>query len=108
MFDLVRAIESKALRVRDVRDPALATEMDDTVVTVGLPMERPLYRHRQETPLDSSQLAAGSEEFDSSALVSQVYIDRTRLAGSVWDALAGLSGLADLAPAPRSAKIFQK
>ena len=29
VFDLVRAIESKALRVRDVRDPALATELDD-------------------------------------------------------------------------------
>jgi Protein of unknown function (DUF3375) len=61
--------------------------MDDIAVTVSLPMERPLHRNPLETPLDSSQVTAGSEEFDSSALVSQVYIDRARLAGSVWDAL---------------------
>ena len=38
MFDLLRAIEAKALAVRDLPgDPALATEMDDTIMTVGLP-----------------------------------------------------------------------
>jgi hypothetical protein len=103
VFDLVRAIESKALQVRDVRDPALATEMDDTGVTVGLPMERPLYRRPQEVPLDSSEVTAGSEEFDSSALVSQAYIDRARLAAAVWDALGpyeqvGLRAVLTLAP----------
>ena len=67
--------------MRDVRDPALAMEIDDTVVTVGLPTERPLYRHRQATAPRQLQLAAGSEEFDSSALVSQIYVDRARLAG---------------------------
>ena len=103
VFDLVRAIESKALRVRDVRDPALATEMDDTVVTVGLPMERPLHRNPLETPLDSSQITAGSEEFDSSALVKSGLHRPGPLAGSVWDALGleeqvSLRGVLSTAP----------
>jgi hypothetical protein len=87
VFDLIRAIEAKALLLRDVRAPGLTMEMDDTGVSVGLPMERPLYRRPRDMALDSSPVEAGSEEFDSSALVGQMYIDRARLAGSVWDAL---------------------
>ena len=42
---------------------------------------------RPRCTLESAAVAAGSDEFDSSALVSQMYIDRARLAGSVWEAL---------------------
>jgi hypothetical protein len=87
VFDLLRSIESKALEVRDIRDPAVTVEMDDTGVTVGLPMERPLHRRAVDVPIESSEVAAGSEDFDSSALVSQMYIDRARLVSRVWDAL---------------------
>ncbi|MHB8246964.1 MAG: DUF3375 domain-containing protein [Acidimicrobiales bacterium] len=87
VFDLLRGIEAKALCVRDVRDPALVMEIDELGVTVGLPMERTLHRRPAEVPLDDAAVAAGSGEFDASALVTQMYIDRARLAQRVWGAL---------------------
>jgi hypothetical protein len=87
VFDLVRSIEGKALAVRHVDDSTLTTEMDETGITVGLPMERPLHRRPAEVSLESADVTAGSEEFDSSALLGQMYIDRARLAASVWDGL---------------------
>ena len=97
VFDLLRSIEAKALAVRDGPGPGpgpshgtptdLTMEMDDTGITVGLPMERPLHRRPAEVALESAAVTAGSEEFDSAALVSQMHVDPARLAASVWDAL---------------------
>jgi len=87
VFDLLRGIEAKALKVRDLRDPAVAMEMDDTSVSVGLPTERPMYRHPTVTAIDSGLVQEGSDDFDSSALVSQMYIDRDDLLRRVWDTL---------------------
>jgi Protein of unknown function (DUF3375) len=87
VFDLLRSIEAKALAVRHVPEVTPAMEMDDTGIMVGLPMERPMHRRPAEVSLESVDVTAGSEEFDSSALLSQMYIDRARLAASVWDGL---------------------
>jgi hypothetical protein len=87
VFDLLRGIEAKALKVRDLRDPAVTMEMDDASVSVGLPTERPMYRHPTVTAIDSGLVQEGSDDFDSSALVSQMYIDRDDLLRRVWDTL---------------------
>jgi hypothetical protein len=87
VFDLLRSIEARALAARDGRDPMIGMEMDETGVTVGLPMERPMHRRPTDVPLEGADVTAGSEEFDSSALLGQMYIDRARLVGSVWDSL---------------------
>jgi len=87
VFDLLRSIEAKALKVRDVRDPAVTMEIDDATVSVGLPTERPMHRRPTVTSIDSAQVQEGSDDFDSSALVSQMYIDRDDLLRRVWDAL---------------------
>lgn len=87
VFDLLRSIEAKALRVRGLGGPAVTMEMDDTTVSVGLPTERPMYRRPTVTAIDSAQLQEGSDDFDSSALVSQMYIDRDDLLRRVWDTL---------------------
>jgi hypothetical protein len=87
VFDLLRNIEAKALAVRHSLDSAPTMEMDDTSITVGLPMERPMHRRPSEVSLESADVAVGSEEFDSSALLGQTHIDRAQLAGSVWEAL---------------------
>ena len=87
VFELLRGIETKALKVRDLRDPAVTMEMDDTTVSVGLPTERPMYRHPTVTAIDSGPVQEGSDDFDSSALVSQMYIDRDDLLRRVWDTL---------------------
>jgi hypothetical protein len=87
VFDLLRSIESKALAVRDARMADLTMQIDETAVTVGLPMERPLHRHPTDVALETAELSVGSGEFDSSALLSQMYVDRARLAGTVWGSL---------------------
>jgi hypothetical protein len=103
VFDLLRSIESKALQVRNLGHPVVTMEMDDSGVTLGLPAERPLYRRPVDVAIETSEVVAGSDDFDSSALVSQMYIDRARLVNRVWDALGpheqiGLRGI--LAGAP--------
>lgn len=87
VVELLRSIEAKALKVRDVRDPAVTMEMDDTAVSVNLPTERPLYRRSTHATIESGQVQQGSEDFDSSALLSQMYIDRDDLIRRVWDSL---------------------
>lgn len=87
VFDLIRGIESKALEVRHANVAGLTMQIDETSVTVGLPMERPLHRRPADATLDNAEVTVGSEEFDSSALLGQIYVDRARLAGSVWEAL---------------------
>lgn len=87
VFELLRAIESKALALREVRQPTLTMEIDDTTPTIALPLERPLHRPVRDVEIDATAVAAGSEDFDSDALVNQMYIDRARLAATVWDHL---------------------
>jgi len=87
VFELLRNIESKALEVRAIRNPEITTEMDDTAPALGLPMERPLYRRPASVTLATAEVAPGSEDFDASALLDQLYVDRARLVGRVWKAL---------------------
>ena len=51
-------------------------ELDDTSVTVGLPMERPLFRRSRRNHLESESMEQGTDDFDSSAMLSQMYVDR--------------------------------
>jgi hypothetical protein len=46
-----------------------------------------MYRHPTVTAIDSGLVQEGSDDFDSSALVSQMYIDRDDLLRRVWDTL---------------------
>jgi hypothetical protein len=76
VFDLLRGIEAKALKAREVPNPPLSMEMDDTGISVNLPTERPLYHQSTTTPIDSRSIEQGRDDFDASALVSQLYVDR--------------------------------
>jgi len=87
VFDLLRSIEAKALQVRDQPDPAVSMELDDTGVTVNLPTERPLYRRSRSDPLESNSIERGDDDFDSSAMLSQLYVDREVLAQRVMASL---------------------
>jgi Protein of unknown function (DUF3375) len=87
VFDLLRNLEAKALKVRDVRDPSVTMELPATGISVSLPTERPLYRRPTVTAIDSGEVRDGSDDFDSSALLSQMYIDRDDLLRRVWDRL---------------------
>lgn len=87
VFELLRGIESKALALREIRPPVLSMEIDDSAPTITLPMERPLHRPHREVAIEATDLSAGSEDFDSDALVTQMHIDRARLAATVWEHL---------------------
>jgi hypothetical protein len=87
VFDLLRSIEGRALRLRDLADPAITAEVDDTGVTVGLPTERPLYRRPDVPAIDSTGMDPGEEDFDYSALLSQAYVDRDDLLRTVLTSL---------------------
>lgn len=72
VFDLLRGIESKALGVRGIANPAVVTELDDTAVSIRLPTERPLYRRPTSTPIDSTTMQAGRDDFDTYELLNQM------------------------------------
>ncbi len=87
VFDLLRSIESKAMRVRDIADPRVEMELDIPKVPLMLPVERPLYRRAGAAPLEGSAIEQGDHDFDSSALLEQIHIDREALVQRVLAAL---------------------
>lgn len=78
VVDLVRAIESHALEVKDDA-PNVGLELDVPGLPITLPMERPLYVVRESADVDSMLAPAEEEDLDLSALLSQTFVDRARL-----------------------------
>jgi hypothetical protein len=89
VMDILRSIESTALKLRGHRHPDLTSEIDGTAPAVVLPLERPLYAPHERPRLDSSEIATADEEIDASQLFEQVYVDPQRLRGGVRRALQG-------------------
>ena len=87
VFDLLRSIEGKALRVRNQAESVGAMELDDMRVTVGLPMERPLFRRSRRNRLEAKSMELGDDAFDASAMLSQIYVDRDALVQRVYSSL---------------------
>lgn len=91
VFDLLRSIEAKALRLRDDTHPGIEISIDGVRVPVVLPMERPLYRRTRTVALDGGPIEADVEEIDSSAMFEQLHVDREALLQAVLSHL-GPSG----------------
>ncbi len=87
VFDLLRGIEAKALQLREVRNPQVAMDIDEPKVSVNLPCERPLHRPSRSVPLDTRPIEAGDHDFDSSALLDQIHVDREQLVQRVLQSL---------------------
>ena len=83
VIDILRSIESNALRLREQRHVALTTEIDGTSPAISLPMERPLYTPLKKALIDSSSVEPGQDGFDAATLFEQVYVDAARLSNSV-------------------------
>ncbi|MGW4770701.1 DUF3375 domain-containing protein [Nocardia sp. NPDC004278] len=103
VMDILRSIESNALRLCEIRDPTVEVEIDSTAPLVALPMERPLYRPRDTQLLDSAGITDASEDVDADLLFQQVFVDPARLADNVRGALRsraqiGLASLLDERP----------
>lgn len=86
VLELVRTVETAALRVRD-EPPAIGLAVDVPGVDIALPFERPLYEPPSSSAVDS--LVAPSEEIDLSAdpLFVQTHIDQLRLANNIRSVL---------------------
>lgn len=90
VFDLLHSIEVKAIQARDLHgtdavDAAVAMDLDDTVVPVVLPMERPLYRRVRTTGLASTPVEVGVADLDRSVLFDQLHVDRGALLERSWN-----------------------
>lgn len=98
VMDLLRSIESNALKLRAERNIDLATEIDGASPCIVLPVERPLYAPLTKTPIDSASVTPGQDGFDAAVLFEQVHVDPARLSLSVRRALQQCSqvGLAQL------------
>lgn len=92
VFDLLHAIEVKAVRARDLGQPTavddgIRMDLDGTAVPMVLPMERPLYRRSRTSGLQAAPLEAGDAELDRSALFEQLHVDRDALVRTVLERL---------------------
>jgi flagellar motility protein MotE (MotC chaperone) len=103
VIDLLREIETHALRLRDERPDGLTMEIDAAGPQLTLPMERPLYAPVRKPRIDSSGIrpAGEDEETDPTVLFEQVYVDPVPLRGAVRAALRRTPqiGLAELVAA---------
>lgn len=88
VMDILRSIESAALAIRDIPGTGPEMEIDDTAVSVVLPMERPLYSPANGAVIADTILADSDEQLDHSALFDQVYVDPVPLAAAVRRAMA--------------------
>ncbi len=98
VIDILRGIEARALRLRDIRNVPVTTELDATAPAIRLPLERPLYAPVKKARITSDHVRDADEETDPAALFEQVYVDPEPLRGGVRQALRSQPqvGLAEL------------
>jgi hypothetical protein len=100
VIDILREIESSALRLRGSPVGELAVEIDAAAPAVTLPFERPLYAPVRKPRIDSDDIrpAGADEQTDPAALFEQVHVDPGPLRDAVRVALrrAPQVGLAEL------------
>ena len=87
IMEILHGIESHALGLRDSPPAGDFMAIDDTAVSVALPLERPLFSPPLKTAIATQTLEAGEEEFDADVLFSQIVIDKAQLAGRIRQAL---------------------
>lgn len=82
VLDIVRAIESSALRCRE-DPPTFGLTVDLPGLPIALPFERPLYNAQPSANVQSLLDPADDQEIDVSALFTQSFVDQTRLARNI-------------------------
>lgn len=91
IMDILRALEVKALALRESPPPGEVMHIADMAATIELPMERPLYTVSAKTAIAAIELQLGDaeahDEWSLKALYSQVVIDKGRLTRHIRQAL---------------------
>jgi hypothetical protein len=87
VFDLLRGIEAKALRLNEEPAPGVEMHLDGARIPVVLPTERPLYRRTRSMPLEVQPVEPGDDEIDTSAMLDHLHVDREELLATVRSSL---------------------
>jgi hypothetical protein len=82
VLELVRAVETQALELRD-DPPEVGLEVDEPGLEILLPFERPLYSPPPASDVESLIPPAEDADLDADLLFSQTYVDSARLAGNI-------------------------
>lgn len=98
VIDILRSIESRALKIRETGTVPVTMELDGASPALLLPLERPLYAPVRKARLSSEPVRDADEETDPAALFEQTYVDPEPLRGGVRQALRSQPqiGLAEL------------
>ena len=87
IMDLLHGIEAHALALRDATPSGAVQAINALHPSVDLPLERPLYSPAVKAVLSSGALQAGDADLDTSALFSQVRVDKAALASHIRQSL---------------------
>ena len=87
IMTLIHGIERQAVELREQAPAGSFTALDDTSPAVDLIMDRPLFAPPLKPCISQQVLEEGSDAVDADALFEQVYVDKTRLAARVRQAL---------------------
>ena len=82
VLDLVRAVETQALELRD-NPPDVGLKVDEPGVDITLPFERPLYSPPASSEVESFIPPAEHQDLEADLLFSQSYVDSARLADNI-------------------------
>jgi hypothetical protein len=91
IMDILHGIEAKSLEVRETPPSGDFMPLDDSAVTVDLPLERPLFRPPVRPQIADVVLETGEGDVDAAALFAQVVVDREALVRHVRQALQARS-----------------
>lgn len=87
IMDILHSIEHRALALRDQMPDRRLTDLPDTSANISLPLERPLYRPPLKPVITDTILETGNADVDTSALYSQIMINRAELISHIRNEL---------------------
>ncbi len=91
IMDILHGIEGKTLALRESLFSTVIGSnfmtIDETAARLEIPMERPLYTPPLKTRIANIQVEAGDEHLDSSALFSQIVINKAAIAAHIRQSL---------------------
>lgn len=91
IIELIKAIQSSAIEVKEADTSEFTTELDEASPTFALPTERPLFEPQARLELDSDVIAADEVDIDDSVLYDQTYVNNAELAQNVRESLQAAS-----------------
>ena len=94
IMTLIQGIERQAVELRERAPAGSFTAIDDSSPEIELIMDRPLFTPPLKPHISQQILEEGGDAVDADALFEQVYVDKTRLAARVRQALQSCDQIA--------------